>query len=242
MMNLTENLSSSFEYARAFFSRLFDWIILMILAIIPIVDFIVIGYFAKVLRDGAASKTPPKIEGYGRMFMDGLKTFVAGVIYLIPTLIVTGVLTFAGIMIHLNIFEMVVPIVAIGIATLVFAFMGIINMLKVGAFGKVFAFGEITANIKKIGWPRYIAFLIIYIVMGMVVALIADAFVSFVPVVGTVLGIIIALGLLVLVGTTISRSAGLLYDSAIGVMSTAAPAPPPGKVELEIPPPPPPLA
>ena len=50
-LNLSENLGNSFEFAKKMFSDIGRLIILIVLDIIPIVNWIVIGYAARVLRE-----------------------------------------------------------------------------------------------------------------------------------------------------------------------------------------------
>ena len=66
--------------------------ILIVLNIIPIVNWIVIGYAARVLRESPSTETPPKLEKYGEMFVDGAKVTFASLIYmLVPTILIATV-------------------------------------------------------------------------------------------------------------------------------------------------------
>ena len=90
-MNLGDNFSDSFEYTKKLFSDAGRLIILIVLSIIPIVDLIVIGYQARVLRESPGTGTPPKLEKYGELFVDGAKVFFAAVIYMLIPLILIAV-------------------------------------------------------------------------------------------------------------------------------------------------------
>lgn len=228
-MNLSDVIFSAFDYARGFFSRFLDWLILLILTIIPIVDFIAIGYYGKVVRDNPASKTPPKLEGYGDMFVSGLKVFVVALIYAIPEFIIAILLiapflalaVFSGVsllanplayMVSLLPYIAIISVVALIIG--IIELMGIVHMFKTGSFGKAFAFGEILQIIGKIGWLRYLAFVILCFIASWLIGVIAA-----IPLVGWIISSAIS----VIVITTIARSLGLLYDGAIGEGALAPP-------------------
>lgn len=207
-MDLSESLSSAFEYSRAFFSRWLDWLILIVLTIIPIVDFIVIGYYAKVLRDDGSSKAPPKIEGYPEMFWDGLKAVLVALIYGIPVLIIWVAIGFSSL----------IPVAIVFIIIFIVELMAIVHMFKTRSFGNAFDLGEIFNVIGKIGWLQYLGFLIIYIILFAIVGAIVDLFAIL-----SIIGIIIGLALSVLVTTFLYRSIGLLYDNAMGNGRAAVP-------------------
>ena len=86
-MNLSENLGSSFNYAKKLFSEGGRLIILIVLDLIPIVNWIVVGYSARVLRESPGTESPPKLGNYGNLFVDGAKVFFASLIYMIIPLI-----------------------------------------------------------------------------------------------------------------------------------------------------------
>lgn len=94
-MNLEESLSRGFNYTGRLFSRWKDLLILTIINIIPIVNFLTLGYVGRVTRDGPGSEGPPKLEGWWSMFVDGLKVVAAGILWAIPIAIVGAVLTLA---------------------------------------------------------------------------------------------------------------------------------------------------
>ena len=228
-MNVSDSLSSGYNYMRAFFSRWLDWLILLILTVIPIVDWIVIGYYGKIIRDSKSSKAPPKIEGFGDMFIDGLKAFVVGLVYAIPIIIISV----AALIASRNI---IITMVVVGVITFIieiFGVMAIVYMFKTRNLGKGFAFGEIWNAINKIGLPRYVTLYILYFV-AWVIAIVIYRLFALIPIAGTIIGLIILLGLSVLIMTTFSRAIGLMYDDAMGTDGAAAPSNPP------TPPPPPP--
>ena len=219
MMNLGDNLSDSFEYAKKLFSDARRLIILIVLSVIPIVEWVVLGYTAKVLRESPGTGTPPKLENYGQLFVDGAKVFFATFIYmLIPTvLIVIGAVgTFAGVMPSQS--EIVAPVLLTGgpgvvillvgiilaVFLLVILSVGLAHMIKTGKFGKAFAFGEIFTVIRGIGWVKYLGWIVVTVVLGALLF----GLLSVIPLVG---GIVVAI-VHPIYYVFVFRSLGLLYN------------------------------
>ena len=217
-MNLGDNLNDSFAYVKKLFSDIGRLIILIVLSIIPIVDFIVIGYEAKVLKESPGTGTPPKLENYGALFVDGAKVFFATLIYLLVPLIliiVGGAGTFAGLMSLQG--PAVAPAVLLGGTGLVILLVGVIlaillliilavgvaHMIKTGKFGRAFAFGEIFHIIRGIGWGKYFSWFIVVLVIGAVVSAIGQ-----IPIAGWIISAIIS----PIFGIFVFRSLGLLYN------------------------------
>jgi hypothetical protein len=231
MMNLGDNFKDSFEYTKKLFSDASRLIILIVLSIIPIVDWIVIGYQARVLRESPGTGTPPKLEKYSELFVDGAKVFFATVIYmLIPLIlvIVGGVSTFAGLMSTSG------PVLAAGLvlggAGAVILLVGIIlmvllaiilavgmaHMIKTGKFGKAFAFGEILSIIRGIGWVKYIGWIVVVAIIATVISAIS----GLIPIVGWLISAILQ----PILGIFVFRSLGLLYnEGAPSELKVAAP-------------------
>jgi len=100
-MNLSENLSNSFNYAKKLSADGGRLVTLIVLNVIPLVNWIVLGYAAHVLREAPASEAPPKLEKYGNLFADGAKVTFASLLYMIVPLvllIIGGVSMGAGIL------------------------------------------------------------------------------------------------------------------------------------------------
>lgn len=217
-MNLSENLSNSFEFAKRLLSDGGRLVILIVLDIIPIVNWIVIGYSARVLRESPGTETPPKLEKYGEMFVDGAKVTFASLIYmLVPViLIATGASSlFAGMLslqggfavpsVMLGGTGVVLLVVGIllGIILLLLLAAGMAHMLKTGKFGKAFAFGEILRTIRGIGWRKYITWIVVLVLISMIIG---GAW--WIPYVGWIISAIIS----PILSVFIFRSLGLLYN------------------------------
>jgi len=232
MLDLGKNLSDAFQYAQKLFSDLGRLLILVILSIIPILNFIVIGYAAKVASESPQSDAPPRLTGYASLFIEGLKVVVVGIIYMIIPLILIGpsIVGFISIPMlpatpglfvgGIALIALIAGIVLAILASIIF-YMGIINMIKKNNFGKAFAFGEIFEIIGNVGWGMYILWIIALIVIVSIVGIIAA-----IPVVGWLISLIISPA----VSVFIFRSATLVYSSGRSVSSsegTAVVPPPP---------------
>jgi hypothetical protein len=218
-MNLSENFSNSFSYAKKLLIDGGRLIILIILDLIPIVNWIVVGYAAQVLQEAPSSEAPPRLENYGKLFVDGAKVSVAMLIYMIVPLglIFAGAGSlFAGSVLG----ELSAGLVLGGLgvilffAGILFAFVflillgvGIAHMVKTGKFGKAFAFGEILRIIRGIGWGKYLGWAVLTLVFVSVIGWLT----GLVPYVGWLLSAIISPFLSVF----IFRSLGDLYNDGV---------------------------
>jgi len=71
------------------FSDIAKLVMYIILSIIPIVSFIASGYLLDVAETAMKKqKKLPDFKQYGRLFVEGIKSFVIGIIYMIPVFIV----------------------------------------------------------------------------------------------------------------------------------------------------------
>ncbi|MEM3372542.1 MAG: DUF4013 domain-containing protein, partial [Candidatus Korarchaeum sp.] len=85
-MELSENLNRAASFTGKLFSDIGNLILLIVINLIPLVNFIFTGYMAKIIRE--SPEDPPKLSDYGKLFVDGLLIFIAALIYaLIPALI-----------------------------------------------------------------------------------------------------------------------------------------------------------
>jgi hypothetical protein len=230
-LDLGQNINLSVDYARKLFTDFGRLVILIILNIIPIVNLIVTGYYAKTIRETPSSDSPPRLEKYGELWIDGLKILVAAIVYmLIPAiLIILGTVTvFAPF--WAGPYAPAVWLLPVGFGVIVFAAglilafiiaiimaMAIVNMIKKESFGRAFAVGEIIGIIGKIGWGRYIAWLIVMFIFAIIVAAIG----SIAQPIGSLISLIIS----PIFGVFASRSAALMYtNEATPSTPTVAPS------------------
>ena len=215
-MGIGENLSESFDYSKeALVGKWVRWILLIIISIIPIVNFILYGYTIRVLR---GVKPAPELEDYVQLFVDGLLYMVISVIWMIPAIIVAVVLVggSAGLAMASDPAAAGAAIAGMGLGLLItvivailcglFATIGIVRFARMEKFGEAFAFGAIKDKIGEIGWANYIISLI---VVSIVISIIYFILIL-IPFIGWLL-MFIALPFLVILS---SRFICNLYDSA----------------------------
>lgn len=227
-MDLGKNIQSAFDFAKKMTEDVGRWIVLLIISIIPIVNLITIGYAARVVKGTPSSKSPPKLEGYGDLWISGLKVLIAEIIYMIiPAIILMlGAAAFWGslmaggpggfgpgehgwAMLPMAGLAGIMTIIGIIVAFLIaiIAFMGIAHMIKTDKFGKAFAFGEIFDIIKKIGWGDYIIWLIVIFIIFIIYGAIGN-----IPVIGWLIAAVLAPAFVVF----IARSIGITYNAGKG--------------------------
>lgn len=170
---IAENVKQSFEYAKdRLIGKWLDWLILIVVTIIPVVNFIGFGRYIKIFRG-----EEPDMDDIGKCFMDGLFVFVIGLIYLIIPMIVAVI--FAIIPIIGWIIDIVIMVAAA--ALLIPA---IYNFAHKG-FGAAFAFKESIDEIKQMGVGAYLISIVVFMLLFLVIALL-----NIIPVIGTILGFI----------------------------------------------------
>jgi hypothetical protein len=240
-LDLSQIVGNSFEYAKKLFSDLGRLAILIVLDIIPIVNLIVLGYMTRVIKETPGSLEPPPLRDYGDMFIQGLKVAIAAFLYmLIPLiLIMIGVGSFIFGAFGMGMFypafgALGIGLLAVGVilafAIAIIMAMAIVHIVKNNRFGKAFAVGEILGIIGKIGWGKYILWLIVMFIIAVVVGALGS-----IPLIGWLISLIIAPIFSVFFG----RSAALIYSEA--VPPVGVPPAPPAPPTYAPPPPPPPV-
>ena len=86
-MKLEVNLTDSFNYTKLLFNDLGRLLLLIILDIIPIVNFIVVGYLSNVIKQPKDSNKLPPLKNYFDLWVQGLLVVVASVIFMIIPII-----------------------------------------------------------------------------------------------------------------------------------------------------------
>lgn len=228
-MKLNENLTDSFNYTKLLFNDLGKLVILAILDVIPIVNFMVLGYLVNVMKQSKDQNQLPALENYGDLFVQGLKMLIAIVVLMIIPLVLAAPALIMLIVSQMGIsewigplFELVVvlPLFYIGLALAFFigciTAMGIVNMAKNdNNISKMFAFNEILAIIGKIGWGSYIIWLAVLFIGSIVVS----AVLGNIPIIGWLLGLLVS----PIIGIFMARSASLVYMEAKPEPTPAAP-------------------
>ncbi|MFZ0442919.1 MAG: DUF4013 domain-containing protein, partial [Methanobacterium sp.] len=202
-MNINENIRDSLQYPVK------DWIkmiILGIILIIPIVNFIGLGYFLRIIKSNLAGLDElPDFKGVGELFIDGIKILIVCIIYAIVPLIFYALsVVFAGSatvpssttassVLSFNylpaftgislVFFIISAIFAIIIS--IFAYMSIAKMAyhdsKIGA---ALRYHEILDRIATIGWGNYILWwivlMLIITVLGFIIGIVGGILLFFV--------------------------------------------------------------
>jgi hypothetical protein len=182
-VEIGEIISDSIKYPSAVWTK---WLILGVILIIPIVNFIGIGYLFRIIKATFAGiDEVPDFDEVGELFIDGLKIFIVGLIYAIPVVIIGVIIslifsfgyqnttTFSSVdMFAIIAGSLVYVIVAIIVGLI--EVMAIANMaLYEGELGAAFKFSEVMDRIAMIGWGKYIIWYIIMILLALVAYVIA---------------------------------------------------------------------
>jgi len=184
-------LGESFEYAKeGLVGKWMKWLLLLIATIL--LSLPLLGYELKILR---GEKPSPEVDGWGTLFVDGIKYAVILFVYCIP-LIVIGFFSIAPLIVAIISRNpaAVVPAIAAGLVGLVvfvivaiaialLVCFGIIRFARTGSMGEAFNFGAILATIGRIGWLSYIFALIILVIILVIV----EAIFMIIPVIGQLL-------------------------------------------------------
>ncbi|MEM3516847.1 MAG: DUF4013 domain-containing protein [Candidatus Bathyarchaeia archaeon] len=188
-------------------------VLLIILDVIPIVNFIVVGYMAKVLEETPNLNEPPKLENYGRLWVQGLKVVILSLIYMIAPvmLIIFGFsTTFRYSLVAMDLTKIIIGGLLFIVGAIILAFfiaiiytMALAHMIKNKSFIKGFAISEILSIIKSIGLGKYVLWIIALFIIGILVTA-----VSSIPYIGWLISIIVSPLYMVFMG----RSIGLTYD------------------------------
>lgn len=215
-MDLVENLNDSLNFARKMFDNIGKLLIIIILNIIPIVNFIIIGYAARIIKDSPSIKETPKLENYGSLWVQGLKILIVISIYMIIPLIIiiisniyrfmTPWITWHTFMIRGEEILFLILGVVLAFISLIFSLIGVINMIKNDQFKKAFDLKEILTIIKGIGWSKYIMWLIIMFIIALFIGGLSS-----IPYIGWLISLVISPIYLIF----LSRSAALIYTEGI---------------------------
>ena len=189
-MNIGSNLSSSFGYAKdGLVGHWVRWILLLISCIIfPLI----LGYQLRIMR---GEDPAPEADNWLKMLVDGILYIIIGIIYAIPLIIIAMITMGPGVFMLMSDPSAVAAgmgTLAVGIIILIivaiiislFETIAIVNFARKESFGAAFAFGDILAKIKEIGWFSLFIQILVY---GIIIAIIQ-----------TVLGLIPILGMIIL--------------------------------------------
>ena len=202
-------IEDSFGYAKEGLVGKWDtWVLL----IFPL-------YLGYVLRIYRGANPSPQLDNWGRMFIEGIKLFIVGLIYAIPVLILCFVLFRSGDMIRSSanpstIGGLIIAVLMGGIFLIIVAPITWLIVMTAGvrfartdSIGEAFNFGAIFTHIGKIGWMTYIIALLMILIALINICLVINAVIPYI-------GIILFFILFPFLCLLSPRYITLLYESA----------------------------
>ena len=147
-MNIIKNISDSLQYPIKNWVKM---IILGIILIIPIVNFIGMGYYLRIIKSNLTGLDElPDFRSVAELFIDGIKILIVAIIYaIIPLIFYTLTFAFPG-----PVFLIIAAISTIIIS--IFAYIGLANMAYHNSeIGAALRYREIVGRITAIGWGKY---------------------------------------------------------------------------------------
>lgn len=225
MMDFGIMLSDSFDYAKeAVMGKWIKWILLVI-------PFMTQGYSVQVFK---GTKPAPEINDWVGNFINGIKLFIIGFVYVIPLIIVAVIFLLGAILAGIGgiskgdftaglaaalgagLVGLLICVILLVIILIILP-MAYVRFARTDSFGEAFNVSAVFAHIGKIGWVSYILALIVgliaIIILEIIIA-IPYIILMLIPVVGFVLALIWSLLMSVPVGIFIARYTSQIYDSA----------------------------
>lgn len=215
-------ISNSFEYTRdALVGKWMHWVILAVLALVQAITFSLIpllsGYVVRIL----SGKTPaPEVDEWGKLFVDGWKLNIIGLVYMIPAflifLLLGGLSIIAGMATSdpaaagaAILAAMAGAFLALLVA-IVMAFIALFAIMRFAhtdSLGEAFNFGAIFGHIGKLGWGTWIIAVIVLLVVAVVYSFVVGIL-GMIP----LLGWLIAIFLNVAFAVFYARYLALVYE------------------------------
>ena len=180
-MDIGEIVSDAIKYPSQKWGKI---IILGIILIIPIVNFIGLGYLFRVLKATFAGiDDVPEFDEAGELFIDGLKILVVGIVYAIPVFIIGAIISLIfGVSAGSTVssFDMFAILAGSLVYVILAIIIGLIESIAIanmalyeGELGAAFKFSEVMDRISAIGWGKYIIWYIVMILIGIIAYLVA---------------------------------------------------------------------
>lgn len=221
-MEIGEIISDSIKYPSAAWTKV---VILGVILIIPIVNFIGLGYLFRIIKATFAGIDElPDFDEVGELFIDGIKIFIVGLIYAIPVFIIAAIIGallsfgsqsayYTGDFTGFQLFTIITGYAIYFIVAIIIGlveYMAIANMaLYEGELGAAFKFSEVLDRISMIGWGKYIGWYIIMVLLAMVAG--AISVLTMIIIIGFILAPLIIFPYFSMFG---ARSLALLFASS----------------------------
>ena len=185
------------NYAEALkkpFSDIKKLLIYIALSIIPIVNFMSLGYLLDTAEESMKKKKDlPEWQDFARLFVEGVKGFIIGIIYMIPIFIL-GALVFKSVAMSFLNFDtafLVQNLALMGTSVIILALIALlIGYFSLGAlmrYSKLRNMKE-AFNFKAISKKVFTAKYFVAWFIGLVIFVLVSAVFSLIPVIGQILG------------------------------------------------------
>lgn len=236
-------LSSSLTYVKET-CRPDRWFYLFIYLLINAVTLCIVPLFSGYLYRIMEAKTGiPAVSGIKDLFCKGWRMNIAGVIYALPALLITAAfyLLITGFtpipsnspeslgpenaaMLMGLLLAFIVTLLLVSLLISLISTLGMVRMTRNGKIREAFNLREILASIKTIGWPDYVAAILILVVCALafsiILELIAFAFGILLGTFGSLITMFLFLWILIIIllaaafGVFSARYMALVYDNA----------------------------
>lgn len=226
-MEIGEIISDSVKYPASSWTKI---IILAVILLIPIVNFIGLGYILRIIKATLAGIDDlPDFDEVGDMFIDGLKVLIVGIVYAIPIWIIAAIIGailgaifpatttyYTSADANAIIGGMIASYAVLFIVALIIGLIEIIGIANMayydGELGAAFKFSDILNYIATIGWGKYIAVYIIIALIGVVISIIAMFVGILLVFVGVFITMPLAMSYIYMFG---SRAIAMLFADAL---------------------------
>jgi hypothetical protein len=198
-LEIGEIISDAIKYPSQKWGKI---VILGIILIIPIVNFIGLGYLFRVLKATFAGiDEVPYFDEVGELFIDGLKILVVGIVYAIPVYVIGAIISIIfsfGANTTVSSFDMFAILAGSLVYVILAIIIGLVESIAIanmalyeGDLGAAFKFNEVLDRIATIGWGKYITWYIIMILLGSVAYAVAAGITIITFGIGIILAILI---------------------------------------------------
>lgn len=180
-MNLGETVLNALKFPFSNVGRAAGLLLLFLGSILIIPIILASGYIFRIIEHtlNGSDELPPFGE-WGNMLIDGIKYLVATAIYLVVPNILTLVLS-AGVLASIYDGGSQINLILVSAIGIIFALpfdlvyiMALGNMVHEDRFGAAFDFSKIFGLIGKIGWSKYISYIVVFAVIGFLLGTIAQ--------------------------------------------------------------------
>ena len=167
-MNFSDVFVDSLRYPFTDIKKLLTLLLFFLGSVVIIPGIMANGYLLRIIENTfKGSNELPDFDNKNELLGKGLELIVVNLIYSIPTYVFLFVIapqisilpTFQAVIV------LIVAALAINFVVKIFLVMGIGNLVFEKKFGAAFAFKRILELIKKVGWKKYLAYLVVFTII-----------------------------------------------------------------------------